>query len=93
MNIAIVKVPCQVVHEFWFLIDVIVYKTLENRGHIHEAKCHDVELEWAFWGVKGSEPFLSFLDTKLVVSGLHVKLQKDFGSSDLVHDLIEAGEG
>ena len=50
-------------------------------------------MEGAVGCVKGCQPFLSFLDADLVVSGLHVKLGEDPGSLYTVHDLVNPGEG
>jgi len=62
MDVAIIEVPNEVVDQFWFLIDMIIYKSLEDGGCIHEAECHDIELEGAFGGVECGEPFLAFFD-------------------------------
>jgi hypothetical protein len=44
-------------------------------------------------GDEGGQVFMSFLDSNLVIAGLHIEFGEDFGSSDLVHDLVNVGEG
>jgi hypothetical protein len=43
-------------------------------------------------GDEGGQVFVSLLDSDLVVPRLHVELGEDLGSSNLVHDLVNAGE-
>ena len=62
VDISIVEVPNQVVYQFRFLVDVIIYESLEDRRRIHETKRHDIELKGAIRCVKCGEPFLTLLD-------------------------------
>jgi hypothetical protein len=50
-------------------------------------------LERASVGDEGGKVLVAFLDSDLVVAGFHVELGEDLGSSNLIHDLVDVGEG
>ena len=53
---------------------MVIYKSLEYGGCVHESEHHDVKLKGAVGGVECGEPFLSFFHMQLVVTRLHVEL-------------------
>ena len=93
MDVSIIKISHEVIYQLWLFVDMIIYKPLEDRGCVHETECHDIKLEGAVQGIECCEPFLTLLDTQLVVTGFHIKFGEYLGSLYLVHDLVDTGEG
>jgi len=63
VDVTIIDIPNKVVDQFWFLVNVVIYKSLKDGRCVHETKHHNIELEGAFWSIECGEPFLAFFDT------------------------------
>jgi len=93
VDVGVVKVSQYVLHQFRFIVEVVVDKLLEVQGCVHETEGEDVRLVGSVRCVERGQPFLSLFDVDLVVSGLHIEFREDPGPFYLVHDLIYAWEG
>jgi hypothetical protein len=65
---------------------------LETGRSVRKSESHYAESEGAEWSHEGGLPFVSGLDTDLVVARFQVELCEDFRSSDLVHHFVDAGK-
>ena len=73
MCVGVIGVTDKVVDQLRFVIDEVIHELLEYWWCIHETKGHDIHLLSAKGCDKCSEPFLSWFDSQLVVSQLHIK--------------------
>jgi hypothetical protein len=59
MDVGIIEVSDQMVHQFRLLVNVVIHKSLKEGRGIHETKCHDIELVWSIWHDESCQPLVT----------------------------------
>src|SRR5271154_5353988 len=70
-----------------------IHHGLERGGRIGESEEHDCRLKAASISGKGSFPFVSFLDAKIVVSPPKIHLGEEFRTTEFVDEFENKGKG
>ena len=70
----------------------IVYHVLEGSRQVAETEEHYQRLEEPILRDKGSQPFVSFSDSDIVIAGTNVHLRKESFSFEFVEEIRNSGE-